>query len=393
MEGERVRDSFLFALRHIRRKRLRAVLTAAGIAVGVLSVVIVSIIGEVGKSAVNRELDSMGIGGLCISAGEGAKAFSEELLDAVAESEYVAEVTPLLTKMTSLRIRQEETGAVLWGVDDNAAEIVAMELLHGRLITRGDVKRGAAVCIVDESFAKAQYKRTNIVGKTVTVQTDGGAKELTVIGVVRSGGAVLQGLMGGVVPSFLYVPYTAVVKQSGSAVTQILVKLREGADEAEATAAVMHTLGADGYTAQNLNRQKEQLNGVLGIVTLILSALGGISLLVAGLSVMTVMLVTVHERTREIGIKKAIGATKRTILLEFLAEAVLLSLAGGISGLCGGVLCGALGCMLLGLPFAADIGTLGGCMLFPVVIGVIFGAYPAAKAAKISPAQSLRSEN
>ena len=108
---------------------------------------------------------------------------------------------------------------------------------------------------------------------------------------------------------------------------------------------------------------------------------------------MTVMLVTVHERTREISIKKAIGATKRTILFEFLAEAVLLSLAGGAVGLLGGVLCGLLGCLLLGLPFAADVGALLFALFFPVLIGVIFGAYPAAKAAKVSPAQSLRSEN
>ena len=389
-----MKDSFLFAIRHIKRRRLRALLTAAGIAVGVLSVVIVSVIGEVGKTAVNRELDSMGFGGLCISAGEGAKAFSAELLKAVEESEFVTEVTPLLTKMTALRIRKAETGAVLWGVGDNAASIVSMELLHGRMISRGDVRRGAAVCIVDESFAKEQYKRTNIVGKIVAVNTPLGEQELKIIGVVRSGGAVLQGLMGGVVPSFLYVPYTAVTKMNaGQEITQILVKLCEGADEEEAAAAVMKTLGKGGYTAQNLNQQKEQLNGVLGIVTLILSALGGISLLVAGLSVMTVMLVTVHERTREIGIKKAIGATKRTILFEFLAEAVLLSLAGGAAGLLGGVLCGLLGCLLLGLPFAADIGALLFALFFPVLIGVIFGAYPAAKAAKVSPAQSLRSEN
>ena len=400
MEGGSVVESLLFAVRHMKRKRLRSLLTVTGIAIGVLSVVIVSIIGEVGKSAVNRELDSMGIGGLCLRATEENtdKYFTQNMMQAISGDENVLEVSPLLTKVATIRVCATDSQAVVWGVDDNAANIMSMELLHGRLISSNDVQRGAPVCIVDESFAMTHYKRTNIVGKTIAFSSDSSRESFTVIGVVRSGGAILQGLMGEVVPSFLYAPYTALERTSaGQRVTQVIAKLADNADEEEATASVLRTLdrvtgASGGYRAQNLNQQKDELNGIMDIVALILSVIGGISLLVAGLSIMTVMLVTVHERTREIGIKKAIGATRRVIMFEFLAESALLSFIGGVSGLLLGMGAGFTGCVLLDLPFSVDGQALLFCVLFSVVIGILIGVYPAAKAAALSPARSLRSE-
>ena len=196
MEGGSVVESLLFAVRHMKRKRLRSLLTVTGIAIGVLSVVIVSIIGEVGKSAVNRELDSMGIGGLCLRATEENtdKYFTQNMMQAISGDENVLEVSPLLTKVATIRVCATDSQAVVWGVDDNAANIMSMELLHGRLISSNDVQRGAPVCIVDESFAMTHYKRTNIVGKTIAFSSDSSRESFTVIGVVRSGGAILQGL-------------------------------------------------------------------------------------------------------------------------------------------------------------------------------------------------------
>lgn len=266
-------DSLLFAFRNIRRKRLRSLLTVAGIAIGVLSVVIVSIIGEVGKSAVNQELDSMGIGGLCLRATEenNDKYFTQSMLQAVSENENVLEVTPLLTKMATIRVCATDSQAVVWGVDDNASKIMSMELLHGRLINSADVRKGARVCIVDESFAMTHYKRTNIVGKNISLSGDSSEQTFTVIGVVRSGGAILQGLMGEVVPSFLYAPYTSLgALPTGQRVTQIVAKLSDGVDEEEATLSVLRTLDrttgrSGGYRAQNLNQQKDELNSVMDI--------------------------------------------------------------------------------------------------------------------------------
>ncbi|MBM6920710.1 ABC transporter permease [Phocea massiliensis] len=389
-------EVFSFAIRHIFRKKVRAMLTIAGILIGVLSVVIVSIIGDVGKKAVNAELDSMGIGGLCISAAEQnqQKEFSDMLLEAVQENPYVDEATPLLTKMISIRVCTKKTQSVVWGIGSNAAQIVSLELVHGRLISEEDVRTKAAVCIVDESFAQMHYKRTNIVGKTVELLSDSGYQPFTVVGVVRSGGSLLQGLMGDVVPTFLYAPYSAL---TGQKITKIVAKLSQEVNETEACASVLATLDTQagvtqGYQAENLNQQKDRLNGIMDIVTLILSAIGGISLIVAGLSIMTVMLVTVRERTREIGIKKAIGATRKMILFEFLAESFLLSVFGSLTGALLGGAVGLIGCVTMGIPFSVNLNSVLLCILFAVGMGVVFGVYPAAKASALSPADALRVE-
>ena len=389
-------EVFAFALRHIFRKKVRAMLTIAGILIGVLSVVIVSVIGEVGKKAVNQELDSMGIGGLCISAAEQnkQKEFSDTLLAAVQENPYVDEATPLLTKITPISVCSKKTQSVVWGIGSNAAQIVSLEIVHGRLITEEDVRKKASVCIVDESFAQMHYKRTNIVGKTIELLGDTGYQPFTVVGVVRSGGSILQGLMGDVVPTFLYAPYSSL---TGQKITKVIAKLSADADETEACASVLSTLDEEagvtsGYQAENLNQQKDRLNGIMDIVTLILSVIGGISLIVAGLSIMTVMLVTVRERTREIGIKKAIGATRKMILFEFLAESFLLSVFGSLAGALLGASLGAIGCVLVGIPFSINLISVLVCVLFSIGIGIVFGVYPAAKASSLSPADALRTE-
>ncbi len=388
------------SLKSMRRKKLRTSLTILGIAIGVLSVVIISMIGEVGKQAVNHELNSMGISGLSVRSNKDGekKLLGTEELALVQADASVEQATPLITRVANLRVHGEESSGILWGVDYNAAEVVSLELLYGRLIHASDVKGKARVCLVDESFAKKHYFRSNIVGKKVSIQSDGVYTDFEVIGVVASGGNLLQGLMGDVVPTFLYAPYTTLGQLSHSPnFSQIIARLSEDADEAEASQSIIRTLTQslgleDSVTVDNLNQQKDRLNRVLDLVALILSVIGGISLVVAGLSIMTVMLVTVHERTREIGIKKSIGASRRTILLEFLIEALLLSLFGSLAGASVGLSLGALGCWLLQIPLAVNWQSVGFCLLFSMGIGAVFGVYPARKAAALRPVQALRQE-
>lgn len=387
-------------IRNMFRKKLRTILTISGIGIGVMSVVIISLIGDVGKASINQELNSMGISGLCVTASNdmGSKLFSDTELEMVRENQNVRDAAPLITQIANVKARGMTTQAVLWGMDEHTSNIVSIQLLHGRMLRKSDVSAGAEVCLVDQSFADLLYHRDNIVGKTIQLMVDGKYRDYTVVGVVSAGGNLLQSLMGEIVPTFVYLPYSSLTRYSADKnFAQIVAQLNPYVDEETAEASITVSLskqiaGTGRIQIENLNQQKDKLNGILNLVTLILSAIGGISLIVAGLSIMTVMLVTVHERTREIGIKKSIGASRRIILFEFLTEALLLSLVGSLLGSTAGLLIGAVGCGLLGVTFLVQWETIGICILFSVLIGMIFGVYPAMKASKLKPVEALRYE-
>lgn len=146
----------------------------------------------------------------------------------------------------------------------------------------------------------------------------------------------------------------------------------------------------DNLTTENLAIQRKRLGFMLDMVTLALTAIGGVSLLVSGFGILTVMLSSVHERTREIGIKKAIGATRQRIMVEFLAGAFLISLFGALAGLVLGGSAVLVGCMFLGIPPQFSITQLGGVVLLTLVLGTVFGAYPAYQAAGLRPVEALR---
>lgn len=392
-------ELLISAVKNAWRKRLRSMLTVGGIAVGVMSVVIITIVGDVGKKMVNVELDSMGINGVCLRLPTDINTvFDKHSLELVQQDEQVDEATPLLSKVYNIMVHGVRGQAIAWGVDGNADKIISMDLKYGRLINKSDVAQRQNVCVVDETFAQKNYSRENIVGKTVKLYLQNQYIDFTVVGVVSSGGNLMQSIMGEVVPTFLYIPYSTMTQYTAAnGFTQIVAKVGEETDENTVAAALAQRLDqsfgiSGGVRYENLNGQKENLNSVLNIVAAVLSVIGGISLLVAGLSIMTVMLVTVSERTREIGIKKSIGASKGIILLEFLFEALSMSLFGGIIGALSGLAIGAAGCALIGATVVFNLSSVATAIGFAVATGTLFGIYPAVKAAELRPVDALRQE-
>lgn len=397
-------DSIRSALRNLGRKKMRSALTIAGIAIGVASVILISSISECGTAAVNNEMDSLGLGGLTISVNNSNNMSSghyltENELDAVRETQHVEQAIPLVIQNTKVgNVNNSQLDALVWGIDSKANQVISLQVLYGRMISSMDVSTNSNVCMVDQTFAQNTYHRDNIVGKKISILCGGVEEEFEVIGVIKTGSGLLQNFIGDYIPNFLYIPYTTLQNATGKqSFDQIAVRVEDDYDVDETGNAIVNALSrstgiSDGFVANNLVKQKDGLKSILNTVTVILSAVGAISLLVASLSIMTVMMVSVNERTREIGIKKSIGARRSTIMVEFLLEAVLISLVGCLAGVLVGVGISFLGASYVNitLQLRGDIMLL--TVGFSLLSGVIFGVYPAAKASRLRPVDALRLE-
>lgn len=381
------------------RNKLRSFLTIGGIMIGVLSVVVIATIGKVGTVTIDSQLVSMGLDSVVISGNKSNEiGLNENDLAKVKEVEQVKNAMPLIYLMGETEIIKTNTECMVWGVNQDADNVISLKAIHGRLINEGDLKSCAKVCVLDEQIALNTYKRSNIVGKTITIRANGISEQYEVIGIVKNGVNMLQSMFGEFIPNFVYIPYTTLSDiHRQSYFDNIAVKLNKGEDTSEiaqclSRAILMQRENDIDLSIDNLLKQKTQLEEILNIITIILSSIAGISLVVSGLSIMTVMLVSVNERTREIGIKKSIGAKNSDILREFLIESVLITLIGGLVGCILGIGICSIGCYIFNLKPIIDYQMIGKILLFSVVIGLIFGVYPAYRASKLKPVDALRYE-
>jgi len=372
------------------RKRGRSLMTMGGIVIGVALVSLVTVIGSAGRMAVNTELENMGFGGLSITA-NGQAVLDEQALAALRQMQQVETAVPLMLDTTSsVATDGQEVPLMLCGIDSGEVQAIGLIRRFGRMLHREDVIKASSVCVVDTAVAMTLFGEEQILGRTVMLTVGGVEQGFHVVGVTQAGSSLLQNVTQ-MIPGMVYIPYTTMQQLTGrTAFDQLAVRLQ---DEATGTAAVkreLKKLGGD-FRTDDLSAQKDRMGAVMDVVVWILTAIGAVSLLVAGLSIMTIMMVSVGERTREIGIKKALGATDGRILREFLCEALLLSLGGGVVGVLLGGGVGSLGLTLVGMtgigwrPILWLIG-------FSVIVGMLFGAAPAWKAARLDPVEALRYE-
>lgn len=357
-------------------------------------VMLVICIGSIGTQAINHELDSMGINGLSVS---GTSGLSESALTSIRCLSEVRQAMPLSLQFASATADGAAYSVVGCGIDGGADQVISLQLLHGRMLETRDVMGQLAVCVVDEAFAREAYGRSNVVGQSLTIRYEHGALELTVVGVTATGSSLLQNATA-LIPYMVYIPYTTQQYVTGvHTFDQIAVRLRDGETSSQAQRAICTALEYAGedygtLTTENLATQRVRLESMADILSWVLTAIGGVSLLVSGFGILTVMLSSVHERTREIGIKKAIGATRKRVMAEFLAGALLMSCGGAVMGLLIGGVAAVIGCYAMGFSPVFPVGRMAAVFAVTLLLGTAFGAYPAYQAAGLRPVEALRYE-
>lgn len=374
-------------------------LTVLGVAIGVFSLVTVNNISRSGTGAVTGELESLGLCGISICpedpSDEMTRLTSRDL-NIVKKNKHVKYCTPLIIRPACVIYGESEINAMIWGINSSAPKIASMDTVSGRQINGRDTEQAENVCVIDRNLAEKISPRLNPVGKKIILSCSGMPEEFNIIGVTKVGNGIVQNMMGDYVPNFVYIPYTTFQNISGStSFDQIAIKPDEslssdtvGQNIAQALSGSAGIKGA--YCSNNFSKQKKELTNLMNITTIVFSAVGGISLLVASLSIMTVMMVSVNERKREIGIKKSLGATRKTILAEFLIESAVISIVGCILGIILGSASYWAFSAIFGFGFDADIKNLLSVITISIISSIVFGIYPAVKASKLDPAEAFR---
>ena len=377
-----------YTIKCLLENKLRFFLTVLSIAVGVTSVLIINSVSDFGVTAVSAELDSLGMNGLIVTKESDNDNLTDSEVQKINSLDGISQVAPVTIKTSKVYSKDASNiSTMIWGIDERSEEVISFELLYGRFIDKGDIKSGSKVCMLDGSLAKELYGRENIVGSTVDLLCNSTVESFRVIGVVKTGKGIMQSLMGNYFPAFLYAPYTAF--DNSPNYNQFFLKIDGTKSSEEITDTVKSQLNGN-FTVTDLAGQKGVLENMLSIVTIVLTIIGAISLLVSGISIMNIMLISVNERVKEIGIKKSIGATSEDILMDFLGESIIIAVVGTTIGILIAVMLVKSASVILGLNLFVRGKAIILSIIISVTLGVLFGIFPAYKASKFKPVEALR---
>ncbi len=408
------KENVLLALSGLKANKMRAFLTMLGIIIGISSVIMITTMGSIVEKGLTGVVTDLGVSNLAeiyLSMKEDSpRGFSED--DFITEEmiEQIKEHFGDKIKYTVMSVgagngkithnRQEYAFSVTGTTEDNAASMNT-EILRGRYLNKQDIDRGKYVCVIPHDMADTIYgDAKNAIGKTVSLNVAATTADFAIVGVYK----YKQTAFGGVYSSNfeIHIPYTTANKIVGEDCTFSYVDFT-GADDLDVIEFSNElrdyindkfyknneAVEAQSYT---MTEQLASISEYMVIIQAVLSIIAGISLLVGGIGVMNIMLVSVTERTREIGVRKALGAPNSAIRIQFIVESVIICFIGGAIGIIMGILLGNLGGLLLDQTAVPSIPAILIAVTFSMAIGVFFGYYPANKAAKLDPIEALRYE-
>jgi putative ABC transport system permease protein len=310
--------------------------------------------------------------------------------------EKVETITPKISKNVSIVKNIDETEVSLTGVSMDSEKTLDLTMLSGRFINEFDIDSRREWVVIDSDTAEAIFNSTDIIGETLLLSLGKTTKSVQIVGVYE-----MEESLSGFSSAKMYVPYTTMDKLFNlqGIISGIEIGLANGYDkdtvESEILSLIERRHGNEGdnkYSTFSAEDQMEMVTSTLETVTLFVSAIAAISLVVGGIGIMNIMLVSVTERTREIGIRKALGATRKDILIQFLIEAVTVSMLGGFLGAIVGLILTQIVASIMSLTASLSWESVVLAVAFSASIGIFFGIYPANKAAKLDPIEALRYE-
>lgn len=398
-------NTFLLALREIRRNVLRSFLTILGIVIGVSAVIVMVTIGGGATAQVTEQIASLGSNLLMIRVGQHmgpgqtSAAPSFDLDDAQAlfrEIPAITAVAPSSSQKATAVYGNANWSTAVTGVDNGFFKVRNWTIQSGRQFLDTELRSGKAVCVVGATVVKELFGQQVPLDAKIRL----GNFSCQIIGVLEAKG---QSTFGSDQDDLILIPLRTFQRRiaGNQDISLIQVSVAEGRSTDKAKSDIeyllrerRHITGSenDNFQVRDLKEITKMLTGTTQILTTLLGAVAAVSLLVGGIGIMNIMLVSVTERTREIGIRLAIGALEREVLLQFLVEAVVLSSFGGLIGILLAVSASIGLTKMLNIPFIFNPGIMVIAFLFSAAVGVIFGFFPARKAARLDPIDALRHE-
>ena len=403
------RNLFRIAFRAIANNKMRAFLTMLGVIIGVAAVIAMLAIGQGSKRSIRASIEEMGsnmimihpggerMGGVRLSSSDMQSLKLEDYQAIVNQNTYLDKITPTVNSSGQLIYGGNNTPSTVYGVNEQYLDIRRYAIGSGEMFTESDIKRAAKVCVVGQTVVDNLFtKGEDPLGKTIRFNSI----PFRIIGVLEPKG---YNSMGQDQDDLILAPYTTVQKRI-LAITYIQGITASAIDESQTQQALdeisdilctNHKLRAtdeDDFTVRSTQEMSEMMTSTMDMMTILLACIASISLVVGGIGIMNIMYVSVTERTREIGLRMSIGAKGRHILWQFLIEAVIISVTGGIIGVLFGI--GASTAINLILKWPIYVQPASVLLSFAVctLTGIFFGWYPARKASRLNPIDALRFE-
>lgn len=414
-----ISESFKIAIKCIRANWMRSLLTMLGIIIGISSVIMIIGAGTGVRDYIVSLIEDMGANAVLISVDATQAQDSDYItLDDVDNIKKrvsgVDHCSPMMMGFANATIdaSAEEATVMIMGVNSDVQFMFPDGAKYGRFFTEEEYNASSPVAVIGTASAEMAFGYEDVVGQYLTVSSSGSTMKMRLCGVADIDSLIST--MGGGSSSFsemfqtgskmtiaIFVPCTTLSRLTGAdpTVSSVFVIGEEDANnDAIGNASVNYLKAAHGnyssdlYTAEDMATYVELVDIIVSVLTAFIACVGAISLIVGGIGVMNIMLVSVTERTREIGIRKSLGAKTKAITMQFLTESIILCLIGGVIGLIIGISGAYLACSIIDIKPNINIFIIAVALLFSCGVGLFFGIYPARKAAKLSPIDALRRE-